>query len=239
MKNKAYLKKVGNYRGFKVWIVNGYFIRKHLNREFTNYGQHYRFEFIPEDEFWIDSGHSKKEINYFVKYLLIENQLMSRGLSYNRAVNHANKLERSERHKSKSVQKLKAELNKEKVISRVHKRFLKKYSSGIEVWLVHGDLVRSLFYIDFTQGGHDLVYNFIPKKEVWIDDVLYHKEFPYVIFHELYERHLMSKYKKKFRNLKKLYLWAHEKASEQEYFLRHNPARLKRRLKLEIRRNLA
>jgi hypothetical protein len=237
MTRKQYLKKIGVKAGFDVWLVNGYFIRKNLNREFTNYGQHYRFEFIPEDEFWIDSGHTKKEIDKFVKYLLIENRLMDNGMSYSKAVDEVHKIEKSERQKHTMVQRLQAQQDKEKAINRVHKRLLKDYSGEVEVWLVRGNLVRSFFFIDFTQGGHDKVYNFVPRGEVWIDDALYYKEIPYVVLHELYERRLMLKNKKRFKNWKKLYDWAHEKASETEYFHRHHPNKLAKRFRHEIKLN--
>ncbi len=33
---------------------------------------------------------------------------------------------------------------------------------GVQVWIVNGRLVRSVFDIDFTAGGHDYVYEFVP-----------------------------------------------------------------------------
>ena len=46
----------------------------------------------------------------------------------------------------------------------------KKLKGGLSVWIVNGRLVRSVFDIDFTAGGHDYVYEFVPENEVWIDD---------------------------------------------------------------------
>ena len=62
----------------------------------------------------------------------------------------------------------------------------------VTVWLVNGKYVREHFYLDFTQGGHGYVYDFIPLNEVWIDDDLSTDERPYVIAHEFYERALMK-----------------------------------------------
>ena len=37
---------------------------------------------------------------------------------------------------------------------------------GLMIWLVEGGYVRRHLDLDFTEGGHDLVYNYIPTGEV-------------------------------------------------------------------------
>ena len=49
-----YLNKVGARGSITIWIVDGTYVRTHMDEEFTNYGQHFAFRFIPENEFWID-----------------------------------------------------------------------------------------------------------------------------------------------------------------------------------------
>jgi hypothetical protein len=63
----------------------------------------------------------------------------------------------------------------------------------ISIWIVDGRLVRSVFDVDFTEGGHDYVYEFVPQNEVWIDNDLEESERPFVLLHELHERNLMAK----------------------------------------------
>ena len=78
--------------------------------------------------------------------------------------------------------------------------------------------MRSVFDVDFTEGGHDYVYEFVPQNEVWIDNDLEEAERPYVLLHELHERNLMAKgwsYSK-----------AHEDSSKIEYHCRHHPNEL-------------
>ena len=50
-------------------------------------------------------------------------------------------------------------------------------------------------YLDpyFVLGGHDLVYSYIPKNTVWLDDVIDQKELPYILLHEKEERNIMEK----------------------------------------------
>jgi hypothetical protein len=83
---------------------------------------------------------------------------------------------------------------------------------------VNGRLVRSVFDIDYTEGGHDYVYEFVPANEVWIDDAVEEPERPFVLLHELHERNLMAKgwpYSK-----------AHADSSRIEYRCRHYPDEL-------------
>jgi hypothetical protein len=46
-------------------------------------------------------------------------------------------------------------------------------------------------YVDWTEGGHDVVYDFIPKYEVWISDNLPPLEILLTQIHELRERRRM------------------------------------------------
>jgi hypothetical protein len=229
MKKKPYIKKIKDISGFHVWYVNGFWIRRNLDEEFTNFGQHYQFDFIPKNELWIDQEQGKKETKYFIGTMLLMNQLHLLGHTRKQINKIATHTEIAERNKSKSILKLKSIRNKEIVFKKIRKEFLKKYSKNIKVYLVRGDLIRSLFYTDFTQGGHDMVYKFVPKNEVWIDDDLFKKERVFVIIHELFERYHMAKGMS--------YDKAHEMASALEYKCRKNPKIIEKTLKLQIKRN--
>jgi GNAT superfamily N-acetyltransferase len=81
----------------------------------------------------------------------------------------------------------------EKAENGFHKKLLATYADGeIEVWLVDGSSVRTLRDINFTAGGNNAIYGWIPENEIWIDDALSEKEINYTIFHELIEAALMS-----------------------------------------------
>jgi hypothetical protein len=228
MDKKVYKKKIGKIANFNVWRVNGKYIRTHLDEEFTNFGQHYRFNFIPENEFWVDKEHGDGcEERYYIKHLLTENNLMANGTSYTQALEIANQKELKERHKSKLLKDI--QKSKEELIKKIHKKFLKTHSNYIKVWVVDGELVRSLFFIDFTEGGHDKVYSFIPLNEIWIDDDISLKERKLIILHEAFERVLMSKGED--------YDSSHKKASEIELYARKNPKELDRLLKRELKEN--
>lgn len=228
---KPYIKRFSRISKFSVWIVDGEYIRKNINEEFTNYGQHYQFNFIPENEFWIDQERVSGEEKFYIDSMLTTNRLMSGGVSHKKAVKIADKIEKRERAKSKLMKKeTKLEKHKKAVIDSIHKKLLKEYSTDkIKIWIVNGEAVRDLFFLDFTEGGHDKVYSFIPKGEIWIDDDTNSKEIKFVLLHELHERRLMSKGIK--------YDFAHHKSSNIEYFCRYYPKKLDAKLKEEIKAN--
>jgi hypothetical protein len=227
---KAYMKKYANVFGFKVWIVNGKYIRSNIDEEFTNFGQNYGFNFIPKNEFWIDKERSPGEEKYFIETMLAMNRLISNGIEEEKAAKIADRIERRERSKSKLMKReLKIKKHNGDIIKTVHKSLIKKYSNDkIKIWVIRGEVVRDLFFLDFTEGGHDKVYDFVPENEVWIDDDLSLNERNFVLLHELHERNLMSKGMK--------YDPAHKSSSEIEYKCRKHPKMLDKCIKKELKK---
>lgn len=203
---------------FQVWIVDGAYIRGHIDEEFTNFGQHYRYPYIPDLEFWIDQEAEHDEGKFFIDHLLVEHELMAKGMSYAEALTEADRVERKERRRAGDVRKVTAEGQNLPDPSKVHEQLWKKLESGISVWIVNGRLVRSGFDIDFTAGGHDHVYEFVPMGEVWIDDAIEEKERGFVLLHELHERNRMA--------TGMPYSKAHQESSRLEFRCRHHPDEL-------------
>ncbi len=73
--------------------------------------------------------------------------------------------------------------------------FVIKYSryKNLRVAQVNGSIVRRYIDPQFIIGGHDIVYPYIPKNEIWIDDKLDPRDIPHVLVHESFERDLMRK----------------------------------------------
>jgi len=213
-----YLQKMDSRGELDIWLVDGSYVRTNIDPEFTNFGQHYRYDYIPPNELWIDREASADEQQFFIDHLLVEHELMSKGATYAKALMQADRVERRERRRAGDVKRL---TQKGKVLpggDDVHTKLWKTLESGLEVWVVSGRLVRSVFDIDFTAGGHEHVYEFVPEGEVWIDDDIIEEERPYVLLHELHERNRMAKgipYSK-----------AHEGSSKLEYHCRRHPDEL-------------
>jgi len=220
---EPYIEKIANVSGFDIWIVNGKHIRDNIDVEFTNFGQHFRFKFIPRKEFWIDKERTPGEENFYIDHMLIEHRMMEQGASYIDALAKANLSEKRYRKKMDFIKGIHSkEMTKEELITKIHKKLLKEYDHVVKAWIVDGRLIRGSLYIDFTEGGHDYVYEFVPKGEVWIDDDLGENEIKFVLLHELRERALMAQGMS--------YDKAHMDASSIEYFCRQNPDQLEKKL---------
>jgi len=209
-----YLEMIDQRGKIQVWIVDGVYVRTRIDEEFTNFGQHFAFPFIPENEFWIDREAEHDEHKFFIEHLLVEHRLMAKGVKYDDALVMADRAERRERRLAGDLKHLTRGGRKLPDGHDVHERLWKKLESGLSVWIVNGRLVRSVFDIDFTEGGHDYVYEFVPGNEVWIDDAIMEMERPYVLLHELHERNRMAggwPYHK-----------AHDESSRLEYHCRHH-----------------
>ena len=213
-----YVEKIDEIGKLTVWIVDGVYIRGHVDEEFTNFGQHYRYSYIPVDELWIDREAAHDERRFFIDHLLVERRLMEKGMPYDKALEEGDREERKERRRAGDVEKLTRKGSKLPEGRDVHERLWKKLENGVSVWIVNGRLVRSVFDIDYTAGGHDYVYEFVPQNEVWIDDAIEEEERPFVLLHELHERNRMAAgwpYSK-----------AHAESSKIEYHCRHHPDEL-------------
>ena len=213
-----YIQRVEERGNLTIWTVDGSYIRGHIDEEFTNFGQHYRFPFIPEDELWIDREAENNELRFFIDHLLVEHRLMAKGMPYDKAIELADREERKERRRAGDLERLTHHGEKLPDPKEVHERLWKKLENGVSVWIVNGRLVRSVFDIDFTAGGHDYVYEFVPENEVWIDDDVVEMERAYVLVHELHERNRMAggwPYNK-----------AHTESSRIEYHCRRHPDEL-------------
>jgi hypothetical protein len=213
-----YLKEIETRGDYRVWLVDGAYVRGHIDEEFTNFGQHYRYPYIPEKEFWIDREAEHDEHGFFIDHLLVEHDLMAKGAPYAKAIEEADRVERKERRRAGDVRRVTHGGKDLPDPGAVRERLWKKLENGVSVWIVNGRLVRSAFDIDFTAGGHDHVYEFVPHDEVWIDDAIEERERGFVLLHELHERNRMA------GGLP--YSAAHAESSRLEFRCRHHPDEL-------------
>ncbi len=215
-KELPYQERLGKRGGITIWRVDGAYIRTNMDEEFSDYGHHYTFDFIPREEFWIDQN-TPEETEFFIRHMLTEYRLMKKGMPQDEALEQADAIEAEMRRKAGDVDKVRGE-NGLPDPEKVHIRLLKKLETPVSIWIVNGRLVRSVFDQDFTEGGHDHVYEYVPTNEVWIDDQITDPERPFVILHELHERNLMAKGMD--------YDAAHADSSKLEKHMRHHPEEL-------------
>ena len=231
MNKNIYTKKITTVGDCVVWLVDGALIRKEINENFVKCSINTKSSFVPKNEFWIDEDLDPKEYRYFIDRFIYEQGLLDSGKDYAIADKKADEFEKDERKDSVEVRQiLKSRPDKKDLLEKIKKKIIKKFSGEIKIWLVDGNLVRSFFLLDYCEGGHGLVYPFIPKNEIWIEQAISPQERKYIILHELHERHLMSQ-GKSYKN-------AHIGATEVEDYYRENPKEdLEARIKEEMRKN--
>jgi hypothetical protein len=208
---------VGKRSDLTVWLVDGSYVRKNIDEEFSNFGHHYTFTEIPKGELWLDSETDADEQKFYIGHMLVEYHLREKGVDSETARQRANAHERRFRIKAGDLRKVK----RGKLVPQpdaVHDRLWKTLSNGVKVWFVKGRLVRSVYDIEFTEGGHEHVYEFVPHNEVWIDNDVHQDEQGFVLLHELHERNLMADGSD--------YDSAHAEASRIERYYRNHPAEL-------------
>ncbi len=213
-----YVSKVESRGDLTIWVVDGAYIRGHMDEEFTNFGQHFRYPYIPENELWIDREATNDERPFFIDHLLVERRLMAKGVPYLDALTQADRTERAERRRAGDIRRATHNGKQLPDAADVHEELWKKLENGLSVWIVNGRKVRSVFDIDFTAGGHEHVYEFVPQGELWIDDDIAEPERGFVLLHELRERNLMAQGTP--------YQAAHAESSRIEVRCRHHPDEL-------------
>lgn len=199
-----HIRVIGRFGPLTVHEVDGSVVRRG-SPEFTNIGNHFDFPFIPAGEIWIDRESQPDEMPFFIQHALVEHRLRESGLSHDKALELADRAERAERARAMGRRRsdMPVEHPKLRQIAKV---------GSIAVWLVDGKAIRDTLYTDFTEGGHGLVYGWIPKGEIWIDNDVQPGERGFVVIHELLEMRLMA------RGLP--YAKAHALASKAEWMRR-------------------
>ncbi len=152
-------------------IVDAAKIRNSTDTDFSGAGAHKDYAYIPVDEFWLDRYY-KAEQPLFLALHDLEKKMRNKPFALIRA--EAKKL-----------------FTKPDALPLPMTRIEKQGS--LMICYVDGRAVRAGLDPYFLLGGHGLVYDYIPKKEVWIDTRQDPKEMKYTLIHELDERARMAK----------------------------------------------
>lgn len=188
----------------KIRFVDGFRIRNSFDIGFNdldlNRGKFSRYSnkhYIPRGEIWIDHVYKKSgEIEFLLKTEKISE-------AYFRDPKHTiiEKMQQLWQRSSKDISQrrmykvldLRKKLIEELCIPGPIPPFVEKEArvNNIKVVYVNGKIIRQHFDPQFIQGGHDLVYSYIPKDEIWVDVVNDSKELRYIMIHEKIEQNLM------------------------------------------------
>jgi hypothetical protein len=197
-KSRTNLKKtrIATQQGYDICTVNAFDVRElaKTDEEFTNFATHVDFpDLIGQREIWIDERLFEREGIFYVLNALLRCREQERGRSEDRAYAAGLGIERSLRERLIGV-KYRAGRPHKRIPKWIYDRSyvtLPDPKNPIEVWLVDGNLVRSFYKTDYTEGGHGYVYAWIPRAAIWIEHDLNEAELPYIVCHEYLELRLM------------------------------------------------
>ncbi len=153
----------------KIKIVDGWKIRNTIDTDFSSWGDVTSYPYIPKGEMWVDKF-LKPEVALFEELARLERRMKGKPFAQIR----------KQAAKELTNRKFKLDIT------------ARKKRGNIEILLVDGFSVRSSMDPYFVLGGHDLVYSYIPKNQVWIDTRQDPREIEYTLVHETLERKLMS-----------------------------------------------
>lgn len=182
---KPYLKFYKKIGPHSVYIVDGDYVRSHIDIDFTNFGYHAEQDYIPENEWWFDKDYETVEYRFYIDNLLVREKYIQGGATTTEARVAGDKFEKRERAKANP-----------KLYTHVDFTNVKKHKVGtigtVTVYIVAGDQVRVIDE-DYAEGGHDIVYKYIrPPHTIWLDDSLKPTAYRWLLIHEFYERSIMA-----------------------------------------------
>ena len=85
---------------FKIFKVDGNYIRNNIEVEFTLGGHHLRYKFVPDNEVWIENLSSEFDMESNLLHELTEIGLMEKGMKYEDAHERAAETEKEHRVKN-------------------------------------------------------------------------------------------------------------------------------------------
>ena len=187
-----YLKPYGIVGGrYYVWMVDGAYVRKHMDPDFSNCAHGYKAAYIPREEIWLDWVTApEQEVHFFLYGLLIEIELLKSGVPMPQAIDIAAGEERRERAEAKQLPRPKqSDLTDTTDIGARIRKLGRAVLDGREVvvWAVSGERVRDRRDPTFWSGAHYLIDYYVPEPEVWVEDGMPRLETMLTTYHELRE----------------------------------------------------
>ena len=196
--------KPNKYMGMNIVRVDSKKFRKTSlkHQEFCTVAIHEDFpDVIAKDEIWIDNSVTKEEMPHILDGVMERIKNLRNGKSSSKSYENGLKADSNGR-------KHNVKIKKEHYVSLQDPKF------KINVFFVSGNIIRSKYKTDFSQGGHGFVYDWIPKNEIWIESEEREEVSP-ILAHEYVEMAMM-------RDLEMPYYDAHEIASKVEKYLREH-----------------
>src|SRR5579864_1524360 len=209
---------IAQHYGWRYYTVDASAVRNvaQPDEEFANFATCEEFaNLIPEHEIWFNESTFDREGVFFLANAHLRLKEKKDGASYEDAYSAGLEMERPLRQKITGLKFRNGKPHRQ-VPDNVYVEpyfTLDDAEFPIQVWLVDGCAVRSLYKTDYVEGGHGFVYPWVPKQQIWIEKDLDHWELPFITCHEYLELRLMRDHGMEYDP-------AHEVCSHMEFDLR-------------------
>ena len=203
--NKLLLDTFGLWR---IYEVDGQRVRDTslAGQEFGESASHFTLPLVvPAGEIWIEDDVTAEERPFVISGALRIAQLRDYEAG-----------KRYEKHLREKAALAGTEWKGEWLSADCYVRDLGVLPNGVKVSLVNGEKVRDETKTDFMEGGHDLVYPWLPPKTIILEAGLHPDELPIILDHEAPERRKMANGMK--------YPRAHLYAAKEEWTARQHGA---------------
>jgi hypothetical protein len=209
---------------YRVFTVDAFGVRESspAAEEFTLEGTPDEFPgVIPGGEVWVSRRHFPREGVFLMAHALARLGARRRGLSEDTADEAGLEAEQAVREHLTGEEFRDGKPHRqvpEKLYDRLYTA-IPDPEGPIKAWLIDGLYARCWYKTDYAEGGHFVVYPWVPKGEIWLETNCDFREQPYIAAHEYLELRMM-------RDGGLEYEEAHEIASNIEFDLRHEESDL-------------
>ena len=90
------------HKGYKIFVVDGNYIRNNIDIDFVGGGNPARYQYVPDGELWIEklSNNEESDIEGFIEHEYTEcERMINKGETYSQAHDKASKVEKKIRSK--------------------------------------------------------------------------------------------------------------------------------------------
>lgn len=202
----------------RICTVDAYGLRESSPEaeEFTLLGTRPEFPgVVPGGEVWVSRRHFPREGVFLIAHALADLGARRRGLSEEAADQAGLDAERRIREDLTGEEFRDGKPHRQvpdKLYDRLYAT-IPDPEGPVKAWLIDGFYARCWYKTDYAEGGHYVVYPWVPTREIWLERDTDPRELPYILAHEYLELRMM-------RDGGLEYDEAHEIASGIEFDLR-------------------
>jgi len=182
--------------GYRVFTVDAFGVRESSPEaeEFTLVGTPDEYPgVIPGGEVWVSRRHFPREGIFLLSHALARIGARRRGMSEEEADEAGLEAEQAVREHLTGEEFRDGKPHRQvpdKIYDRLYTT-IPDSDEPVKVWLIDGMWARCWYKTDYAEGGHFVVYPWVPKGEIWLERDCDERELKYIAAHEYLELRMM------------------------------------------------